>query len=139
MTFRRPLGHKWFYPFGFCGLVVLAYVVATVGRRPSRLNVPIGILYLLVIASGLVATSWIIWTAKIVVDDVGVRWKEGQDIGDVRWNQIRSLVLDGGSLGLVKEGTAWTVKLPFVTRKLYETLAGRLNRLKPEEERILFP
>jgi hypothetical protein len=103
------------------------------------LNIPIGILFLIVTGFSFVVTSWMIWTSKIVVDDVGVRWKEGQDIGDVRWNQIRSLVLDGGSLGFVKEGTAWTVKLPFETRKLYETLAGRLNRLKPEEETILFP
>jgi len=83
-------------------------------------------------------TSWMIWTSKIIVDHQGVRGKEGQDTGDVRWERIRTLVLDGGSLGFVVEGIGWTVKLPFVTRKLYEVLAHRLNRLKPEEERILF-
>jgi hypothetical protein len=140
VTFRRPLKYKWFYPFGVAILLWMGYEGArTTPHSLSIKNNPVvGAVFFAVTAFFVAASSWTMWTSKIVVDNTGVRWSEGEEVGDVPWSKIRSLVLDAGSLGFVVEGTAWTVKLPFVTRKLYEALAQRLNRLTPEEEKVLF-
>jgi hypothetical protein len=134
------LKNKWFYPFGVAILLWMAYEGArtTPYSWSIRKNPIVGAGVLGVCALSVAASSLRVWTSKIVVDDAGVRWEDGDDVGDVHWAKIRSLVLDAGSLGFVVEGTAWTVKLPFVTRQLYEALAKRLNRLTPQEEDILF-
>lgn len=139
MTYRRPMTHKWFYPFVVVGFLWLGYIVLTTADpmdRHGHFSTGIGIALFGAFCG--VVLSFMVGTSQVVVDERGIRWKEGADVGDFNWNQITSLVQDGDSVGLRERGSARIIKLPFVTRPLYEMLAGRLNRLTPEEERILF-
>jgi len=80
-----------------------------------------------------------IFSARIEVDDSGVRWSEGESRGSFRWDEISALTQEGMSVGLVEKASARSTPLPFVTKSLYDVLSKRLNRLRPEEEAILFP
>lgn len=139
MVFRRPLKHLWFYPFLMTAIVGLAYVILRQADWYSLKGNPFGgLITLSMVAWVILLLSWVMFTSKITVDDRGVRWKEGRREGRLTWDEISSLVQDGVTLGLVEKASARIVPLPFVTRKLYQVLSARLNRLKPEEESILF-
>ena len=138
MTFRRPLSQKWFYPFILCAGVTVCYVAVIAGTRMSNEGFfEAALLSLLGVGLGVVF-SWNVWTARIDVDDRGVRWREGKDRGDLLWEEISGLAQDGVSLGLIERSSARVITLPFVTRPIYKLIVGRLKPLKPEEERILF-
>jgi len=136
MRFRRPPRQKWFYPFILCSCSTLGYVAVTSGLRDAELLRAGAIVFVMTAYS--IHGSWEAWSARIDVDQQGVRWQEGEHGGGLFWKEISGLVRDGAFLGLVEKGTGRTLCLPFVTRPLYDALAKRLRPLAPEQERVLF-
>lgn len=138
MIFRRPLAHRWFYPFSLCGLIAVAFTAISAHRPSHPMDVPWLGLVAIAAAVSLAATSWRTWTSKVEVDDRGIRWREGRESRELAWKEIRSMVTIGDSLGLVRRDTGLAEKLPFLTGRLYEALIRRFPRLPPAEERLLF-
>jgi hypothetical protein len=140
MTFRRPFRHKWFYPVVLGGLIAVGYWSSRTISINQHHNNPFGMLAIISFCSWIcIQVSIMVFGAKIEVDDLGVRWKEGASAGNLRWEEISALSQEGMSVGLVERSSARSIPLPFVTRQLYQVLSSRLNRLRPEEEAILFP
>jgi len=143
MTYRPPMKQKWFYPVILIILVVMGYGVVSVKAPPDMAPMmrsgPVRILILLgLVTSSWTIASWTLWTARVEVDDAGVRWKKGKDSGFLAWQQISSLSVHGINLALIERGSGGRTPLPFASRELYEALKSRLNSLSPEEEEILF-
>jgi hypothetical protein len=146
MRFRPPLKSTWFYPFCLCGLAALAYGVfrlKLIGAVPAglpRRDAPALFLALLALGAGYcIVASWKAWTARVDVDDAGVRWKYGANSGFKRWDEISSLSLHGVDIALVDRGSGMRFPLPMVSRELYEALKARLKPLSSEDEKVLFP
>ncbi len=146
MTFRAPMRRKWFHPFILCGLAAVAYAVIRIdlasNRKPDE-DPSFGFSALMgVVCVGTffcILISGSIWRQRVDVDDRGVRWKEGSDETDLKWEDIACLVQVGKNLGFVERKSARVVSLPFASRKLYAALTRRLGPLQPAEEEILFP
>ena len=144
MRFRPPLKSKWFYPFVLCGMILLAYglirLKAPADLPPRMLAAPFYFIVFLGLGSCIcISVSWTVWTSRVDVDDIGIRWKRGKDVVSMRWEQIESLALHGINLSLIERGSGKQVDLPFSSRKLYDALTVRLKPLSPDEEAILFP
>lgn len=146
MTFRPPLKTKWIYPVVLCALASLAYLVNRLKVFDfAVLGIPYGRVpayfmgFLAFAAWGCVMLSWTVWTARVEVDDWGVRWKEGKRTGSRKWEDISSLGLHGINIALVDRASKELVPLPFSSRKLYEALRARMKPLSPADEAILFP
>jgi hypothetical protein len=144
MRFRPPLKNKWFYPFLLCGCVVAAYLVLDYGHGIYRHVDHLGGLAMVLVLIALTfwvcaGRSWGVWTSRVDVDDIGVRWKEGTLEQSLKWDEIARLAQDGTALALVERASAVNRRLPFVSRPLYAALTARLKPLSDAEEQILFP
>ena len=146
MRYRAPLKSKWFYPPALCGLAALTYGVfrlKLIGAVPEglpRRDAPLLFLGLLAFGVGsCLVGSWKAWTARVDVEDAGVRWKYGLNSGFKRWDQISSLALHGVDLALVDRASGRRCPLPILSRELYEALKDRLKPLSSEDEEVLFP
>src|SRR5689334_13836489 len=125
MRFRPPLKTKWFYPFVLCGFFALAYGVIRLGVMKHIVHgvpvsgAPVYFLGLLTFGAWVcIMISWSVWTARVDVDDAGVRWEHGKMRGFRRWEEISSLALHGISIALVERASGNRIPLPFTSRKL---------------------
>ncbi len=114
MRFRRPPRQKWFYPFILCACSTLGYVA--VGSNLGHGELLGAGAIVLVMAGYSAYWSWEAWSARIDVDQQGVRWQEGEEGDGLFWKQIDGLARDGVFLALVEKGTGRSVRLPFFTR-----------------------
>jgi hypothetical protein len=95
-----------------------------------------GLLVLVVIAS--FRTS----TAKVILDDVGVRWDgSGSEGGQLPWDAIRGLDYDHKAriliVGLVDKHAGRFYPLPFINKELYLALKARLGSIPDVEGECL--
>lgn len=80
---------------------------------------------------------WAAWTAVVVLDDRGLRWRDEEGRRAFAWEEIGSLQHGGPETDprpvIVRwDGGRYT--LPFVTPALYRALKERVNPLPPDVE-----
>jgi hypothetical protein len=86
--------------------------------------------------------AWIKASAMVTLDETGVRWREGTELGSLPWDRIEGLKFRQRSKSvewdLVEKGTGTCHTLPFMPRTLFVALKERSRTIPPQAEDRLF-
>jgi hypothetical protein len=140
MTFRDPDRIRWDLALAclWSILLVLAGTMAP-GRFSSQLTRQVFFALFVAAAGGfLFYRIWLICTTYVVVDEVGVGWRRGNEIGRLRWDQIERMefipLAKTSKWGLVEKPGGEYHPLPLMPRKLFTLLKEKCGGVPPETE-----